>query len=192
MGEKAVTTMDAMFKKLGIASHTGKKITEFAEHEVVLEDGTRLSADLIMFIAAGDGHAVIKDSDLPQNEAGFVTTEPSCEVKGHPWLYAIGDTAELIGPDWKAKQGHIAEIMARTAVADRDRKLTGHGERASYVDDGSVLCVMDMGNGAGFVYRDDKRAVFLPMPIVGHWLKKSWGKYYELRKLGKVPRIPGA
>jgi sulfide:quinone oxidoreductase len=50
---------------------------------------------------------------------------------------------------------------------------------------------MDMGNGAGFVYRDEKRSVFLPMPIVGHWLKKSWGKYYRLRKLGKVPRLPG-
>jgi len=31
----------------------------------------------------------------------------------------------------------------------------------------------------------------VPLPVVGHWLKKSWGVYYRLRKLGKVPRIPG-
>ena len=190
MGEKAVRAMDKMFRSLGIRSFTGKKITEFVDGEVILEDGTRIEADLFMFIAAGDGHAVIKASDLPQNEAGFVATHPTCEVKGYPWMYAVGDVAALEGPDWKAKQGHIAEVMARTAADDIGRKISGRGEPGSYVDDVCILCVMDMGNGAGFVYRNEKRALFIPMPIVGHWLKRGWGRYYELRKLGKVPRIP--
>ncbi len=191
MGEKAVRAMDKMFRSLQIRSFTGKKITEFADGAVTLEDGTRIEADLFMFIAAGDGHAVVKASDLPQNDAGFVVTHPTCEAKGHPWLYAIGDVAALEGPDWKAKQGHIAEVMARTAADDIARKVSGRGEPGSYVDDVCILCVMDMGNGAGFVFRNEKRALFIPMPIVGHWLKRSWGRYYELRKLGKVPRIPG-
>ena len=191
MGEKAVRTMDKMFKSLGIRSFTGKKIVGFEEGAVTLEDGTRIEADLFMFIAAGDGHGVVKASDLPLNEAGFVSTNGACEVQGHPWLYAIGDVAALEGPEWKAKQGHIAEVMARTAAEDIERKIAGHGDQVSYVDEVCILCVMDMGNGAGFIYRDDKRALFIPMPIVGHWLKKSWGVYYRLRKLGKVPRIPG-
>ena len=106
-------------------------------------------------------------------------------------MYAVGDVAALEGPDWKAKQGHIAEVMARIAADDIARKETGQGESESYVDDLSILCVMDMGNGAGFIYRDDRRAFFLPMPVVGHWLKQGWGRYFELRKLGKIPRIPG-
>ena len=191
MGEKAVTTMDSMFASLGIRSYTGKKITGFEEGAVTLEDGTRIEADLFMFIAAGDGHAVVKASDLPLSEAGFVETNGACEVKGHPWLYAVGDVAALEGPDWKAKQGHIAEVMARTAAEDIERKITGRGEQPSYVEDVCILCVMDMGNGAGLVYRDDKKAWFIPMPIVGHWLKKGWGTYYRLRKLGKIPRLPG-
>lgn len=72
MGEKAVRAMDRMLGSLGIRSHTGKKISEFVEGAVVLEDGTRIEADLVMFIPAGDGHGVIKSSDLPQSEAGFV------------------------------------------------------------------------------------------------------------------------
>jgi sulfide:quinone oxidoreductase len=183
--------MDRMFDSTGIRSYTDKKIAEFAEDAVVFEDGSRLEADLIMFIAAGDGHAVIKSSDLPQNEAGFVSVLPSCEVQGHPWLYAVGDVAALQGADWKAKQGHIAEVMARITADDIARKETGEGQSGSYVDELSILCVMDMGDGAGFVYRDDKRAFFLPMPVVGHWLKQGWGRYYKLSKLGKIPRIPG-
>jgi sulfide:quinone oxidoreductase len=191
MGEKAVRTMDKMFRSLGIRSYTGKKITEFVDGAVTLEDGTQIKADLFMFIAAGDGHAVIKASDLPQNEAGFVVTNAACEAKGYPWLYAVGDVAALEGPDWKAKQGHIAEVMARAAAEDIARKVSGRGRPGDYVDKVCILCVMDMGNGAGFVYRNDKRALFIPLPVVGHWLKQGWGKYYELRKLGKVPRIPG-
>jgi len=191
MGEKAVAMMDRMFDDTGIRSYTGKKIKQFDEGGVVFEDDSRLDADLIMFIAAGDGHAVVKASDLPQNDAGFISISPSCEVKGHPWLYAVGDAAALEGPDWKAKQGHIAEVMARIAANDIARKETGEGQSGSYVDELSILCVMDMGNGAGFIYRDDRRALFVPMPIVGHWLKRSWGRYFELRKLGKIPRIPG-
>lgn len=191
MGKKAVAMMDRTLDSSGIRSHTGKKIGEFVEGGVVFEDGSQLGADLIMFIAAGDGHAVIKSSDLPQNDSGFISVLPSCEVRGHPWLYAVGDVAALEGPEWKAKQGHVAEVMARIAANDIARKEGGLGQAESYVDDLCILCVMDMGNGAGFVYRDDRRALFLPMPIVGHWLKRGWGRYFELRKLGRIPRIPG-
>jgi sulfide:quinone oxidoreductase len=191
MGEKAVDMMDRMFDDTGIRAYTGKKIKAFEEGGVVFEDDSRLEADLTMFIAAGDGHAVVKASDLPTNEAGFISISPSCEVQGSPWMYAVGDVAALEGADWKAKQGHIAEVMARIAAGDIARKETGEGQSGNYVDELSILCVMDMGNGAGFIYRDDSRAVFLPMPVVGHWLKQSWGSYFKLRKLGKIPRLPG-
>jgi len=191
MGEKTVEMMDSMLASLDIEQRVGRKIVEFDEKGVVFEDGSRVDADLTMFIAAGDGHPLVKESDLPQNEAGFITVLPTCEVEGHPWLYAVGDAAALEGPDWKAKQGHIAELMARVTADDIHRKETGKGKPGSYIDHLCILCVMDMGNGAGFVYRNDERTLFLPMPVVGHWVKKSWGRYFELTKLKKMPRIPG-
>lgn len=191
MGEKAAATMDRMFGSLGIQQRTGKKIAEFDAEGVVFEDGSRLDADLIMFIAAADGHSVIKSSDLPQNEAGFVRVTPSCEVLGHPWLYAVGDVAALEGPEWKAKQGHIAELMSRVAAKDIVRKETGRGKSESYIDHLCIMCLLDTGNGGSLVYRDSKHAVLVPMPVVGHWLKKSWGRYFKLVKLGKIPHIPG-
>ena len=55
----------------------------------------------------------------------------------------------------------------------------------------NIRCVMDSGDGAAFVYRDEKRAFMLPMPFIGHWLKKGWGVYCRYSKLGRIPRIPG-
>lgn len=192
MGNKALKMMEMLFKRNRFASRYGKKIARFEENQIVFEDESVLESDLTMFIPAGDGQPLIKESDLPQNKAGFIKINDFCEVDGVEGWYAIGDAAALEGPEWKAKQGHIAEVMARNAAhnAAIDQGLKT-GEKKGYKDHLNILCVMDMGNGAGFVYRDHKTAKLIPMPIVGHWMKILWGWYYKLSKMGYIPRIPG-
>jgi len=192
MGTKALSLMEMMFKRNRFGSRYGKKITRFEENGVIFEDESFLESDLTMFIPAGDGLAFIKESDLPQNSAGFIRINDYCEIEGVERWYAIGDAAALEGPDWKAKQGHIAEVMARNAAHNSAIALgLKSGEKKGYKEHLNILCVMDMGNGAGFVYRDDKKAYLIPMPIVGHWMKIAWGWYYKLSKMGYIPRIPG-
>jgi sulfide:quinone oxidoreductase len=194
MGKQALGMMDKMFSRLNIQKHFGKKIKRFEKDGVVFADESKLESDLTMFIPAGDGHQVVKESDLPTNDAGFVTINDYCEVPftdGPDNVYAIGDSAALEGPDWRAKQGHIAEVMAKNAAFNIIARDHGLIERKGYKEHLNILCVMDTGDGAGFVFRDDKKAFMLPMPLIGHWLKKGWGAYCRLSKLGKIPRIPG-
>lgn len=192
MGEKALAMMGNMFKRDRIATKFGQKITGFEANGIRFEDESFLEADLTMFIPAGDGHSVIKSSDLPQNEAGFIRINDYCQIEGIDGWYAIGDVAALRGPDWKAKQGHIAEIMARNSAHNSAIALgLKQGKLKGYQEHLTILCVMDMGNGAGFVYRNELKAMLIPMPIVGHWMKIAWGWYYKWSKLKLIPRIPG-
>jgi sulfide:quinone oxidoreductase len=191
MGESALKMMDKMFDKLKIAKHFGKKITNFQADGIEFEDGSKLASDLIMFIAAGAGHSIFQNSDLPLSEAGFVKIDDNCLVHETQNVYAIGDSAALEGPDWVAKQGHIAELMARNTVFNIYNSEIGKPERKEYQAHLNIICVMDMGNGAAFVFRNSKRAFLIPMPIIGHWMKLGWGKYAAWTKLGKFPRIPG-
>jgi len=195
MGPQALKMMDVMFDKFGIKQHFGKKIKRFEKDGIVFEDNSNLEADFTMFIPAGDGHKVIKTSDLLTNEAGFIKTDDySCVLNEDGSLsniYAIGDVASLEGYDWRAKQGHVAEVMAKNTahnISQRDKSQT---DFKGYHEHLNILCVMDSGDGAAFVYRDEKRAFMLPLPVVGHWLKKGWGVYCRNSKLGKIPRIPG-
>ncbi|HEX5330910.1 NAD(P)/FAD-dependent oxidoreductase [Sulfuricurvum sp.] len=192
MGPKALSMMEMMFKRNRFATRYGKKIKRFETDGVVFEDDSRLESDLTMFIPAGDAQPFIKASDLPLNNAGFIKINAFCEIEGVEAWYAIGDAAALEGPDWKAKQGHIAEIMARN-VAHNSAVNMGmkSEEKKSYQEHLNILCVMDMGDGAGFVLRNDKKALLIPLPIIGHWLKMGWGWYYKLSKMGYIPRIPG-
>ncbi len=194
MGKQALSMMDTMFKKQNIHKYLGKKIKQFEEDGIRFEDDSKLESDFTMFIPAGAGHEVVTASDLPTNEAGFVTVNDYCEVtidNAISNVYAIGDTAALEGPDWRAKQGHVAEVMAKNVAFNIQERDRGSDERKGYQEHLNILCVMDTGNGAGFVYRDDKKAFMLPMPVVGHMMKKGWGWYCRNTKLGKIPRLPG-
>jgi len=191
MGKGALAMMKVMFDKYHIDRRYGKKIAGFENKSVVFEDGSRLDADVILFIPASSGHNVLQDSDLPVSEAGFIKIDDHCMVAGFPGVYAIGDIAALEGPDWIAKQGHVAELMGRNAAFNILQAEKGTDKRKGYQEKLNILCVMDTGNGAAFVFRNSGRAFTIPMPIVGHWMKKGWGTYSRLTKIGKFPRLPG-
>jgi len=192
MGKKAVAAIQDMFRKLSIGMRFGKKIAAFEEGgTVVFEDGARLESDLTVFIPAHDGHPVLKKSDLPLNEGGFVKIDPGCGVVGFPGMHAIGDSAALEGPEWRAKQGHLAEVMARVAAENVAAEVAGRAERQSYLPHVAITCLLDMGNGAAYVHRDSKKEQMVPLPVVGHWMKKGWGAYFKLSKKKIVPRLPG-
>jgi len=189
MGDKALVMMDKMFKMTNIHKKVGSKITSFEADGINFEDGTKIESDLTMFISAGTGHDIVAQSGLPLSEAGFVVTNEYNEVEGFEGIYVIGDSVALMGPDWKAKQGHVAEVMAQNVAYNIFQHQQRIDSKKGYMEHINILCVMDTGNGAAFVYRSDKGGKMIPLPVIGHWMKKGWGWYCKKTKLGKMPRI---
>jgi sulfide:quinone oxidoreductase len=191
MGKGALPMLNKLFDRYKIEKRFGKKITGFEPKSVVFEDESKLDADLILFIPASAGHSVLQSSDLPLTEAGFIRIDNFCQVRGIPDVYAIGDIAAIEGPEWIAKQGHIAELMGQNAVHNIIESENGTTNKKGYQEHLNILCVMDTGDGAAFVFRNSTKSFLIPMPIVGHWMKKGWGMYSKLTKVGKFPRLPG-
>jgi sulfide:quinone oxidoreductase len=195
MGPKALKTLNIFLNNLNIKRHIGKSIKRFEEGSIIFEDDSKLESDFTIFTPAGDGHDLVRNSDLPTNEAGFITIDDFCQVKLQDSnessnIYAIGDIAALDGAPWRAKQGHVAEVMARNVAFNIVQKDNNKDEFKGYREHINILCVMDTGDGASLIYRDDSKDFIIPLPVVGHWLKKGWGIYYKLSKLNKIPRIP--
>jgi len=191
MGKGALPMLNKLFDRYKIEKRFGKKITGFEPKSVVFEDESKLEADLILFIPASAGHSVLQSSDLPLTEAGFIQIDNFCQVRGLRDVYAIGDIAAIEGPEWIAKQGHIAELMGQNAAHNIIESEKGTTNKKGYQEHLNILCVMDTGDGAAFVFRNSKKSFLIPMPIVGHWMKKGWGTYSKLTKVGKFPRLPG-
>ena len=191
MGDKALVMMEKMFKMTNIHTQVGVKIASFEEDGIAFEDGSKINSDLTMFISAGTGHSILMESGLPLSDAGFVVTNVYNEIEGFEGIYAIGDAVSLLGPEWRAKQGHVAEVMAKNVAYNIFQHQQNIDSKQSYEEHLNILCVMDTGNGAAFVYRSNKGGHMIPLPVIGHWMKKGWGWYCRNSKLGKIPRIPG-
>jgi len=168
MGKNALPMLNKMFDQYKIEKRFGKKITGFEPGSVVFEDESKLEADLTLFIPASTGHHVLQASDLPLTEAGFVQIDTDCQVRGFPDVFAIGDISAMEGPEWIAKQGHVAELMGRIAAHNIISVETGSSSKKHYHESPNILCVMDTGNGAAFVFRNAKKSFIIPMPILGH------------------------
>lgn len=192
LGDRATKEFIKFFSKLKISTHFGKQVKRFNKDSIVLEDDSEVVSDFTMFIPGRCGPEILKKSDLPLSESGFIKINSFCQVEGYENIFAIGDIASLDGPDWRIKQGHIAEVMARNAAFNIFSIENNSDARRSYLEQLNLIFMVDMGDSASLVYRDSKRDFILPMPVVGHWLKKGWGRYYRLSRLGKIPRIPGA
>ena len=184
MGKGALPMLNKMFGQYNIEKRFGKKITEFEPGAVVFEDGSKLESDLTLFIPASAGHHVLEASDLPLTEAGFIKIDTNCQVQGIQNVYAIGDISAMEGPEWIAKQGHVAELMGRVAAHNILVAETGTGTKKHYHESPNILCVMDTGNGAAFVFRNTKTSFIIPMPFFGHWMKRGWGTYAKITKVG--------
>lgn len=191
MGKNAFPMLNKMFERYQIEKRFGKKITGFEPGAVQFEENAKLDSDLILFIPASSGHSVLQSSDLPLTDAGFIPIDNFCQVRGNPDVYAIGDIAAMEGPEWIAKQGHVAELMGRNAAFNILETEKGTAKRKGYQESLNIMCVMDTGDGAAFVFRNSKKSFLIPMPILGHWMKKGWGTYSKLTKVGKFPRLPG-
>jgi len=194
LGEKNAERLFKFFDKLGIEYKVGVKIKEFQEDGILFEDGEKLQTDLTIFTPALSGHPLYKsDPTLPLNEAGFIKIdERGAVLNSEGRIWAVGDAAAIEGPPWIAKQGHLAEVMGRIVARNLKALVEGKSDFESYKKHLHIVCLMDMGPWGGiFFARTPKRIVMLPLPKVGHWLKKLWGWYYKASKLKKIPRIPG-
>jgi sulfide:quinone oxidoreductase len=188
LGAGGLAQLQQLFQERGITTVTGKKIKEFTSSGVTFEDDTQVVTDLTVFTPGMTGTPILKQSDLPLTVAGFVTVSDTAQVNGFENCYAIGDSSYFEGPDWRARQGHLAEVMARTAAENIARQERREAASASFREEINLLCIMDTGKEGVFVYRDENREM-ARRGAWARWAKLAWEKYYKLNKLGKVPRV---
>lgn len=185
MGKSGLRMLDVMLEKKNIEKQVGKKILGFEANGISIEDDIFIESDLTLFIPASNGLSIFQNTNLPLNEAGFIKIDNHCKVEGFENIYAVGDVAAMEGPEWKAKQGHMAVIMGKNAAYNIQQSIDGNSSRKGYQSHINIICVMDTGNGAAYVYRKGEKDYVIPLPIVGHWMKKAWGWHYKLtRTLG--------
>jgi len=168
----------------------GIKIREYVKDGIIFDDNSKLKSDLTIITPGINGHPLLRNSDIPINESGFVKIKPNCQVTEFPNVFAVGDCADMLGvPKWYVRQGHNAVTMAKCAAYNIHAIEAGIEKQRHYTDHLWLGGFLDDGSGAAFLYKTDSRCIIVPLPILGHWIKKGWALYWKLSRLNKIPTI---
>ncbi len=170
LGPRAVKGLLAKMKKHDVDLRLGKKIAAFAADHVQLEGGERFSTDLTLFIPGMCGRKWFADTGLELSEGGFFKADGSCRVAGGERVYVAGDAGSFPGPEWRAKQAHMAELQARTAATNLYAELKGRPAADTFRTE--LICIVDTLDTGMLVSRFNRFSLLLPPMRPLHWTKR--------------------
>jgi NADH dehydrogenase FAD-containing subunit len=142
-GPRLDRLVEEQFEIRDIAGRRELNVAGIEPGLAVFSNGERTPFDLLIsfppYVAAS------AFPGLPMDERGFLRTEPhTCQVTGHPEIYAIGD-----GADFPIKQAHIALLQADAAAEHVASTMLGTTPRFGF--EPVTRAVIDRFDTATFV-----------------------------------------
>lgn len=109
-------------ERRGISVYLGTRVNSMAGGHVELDDGTTFDSDTIIWTAGVKANPVLRNTDLPLDDRGRLTCEPTMQVRGLPHVWAAGDCAAI--PDLaRAAEDPDAMCVPNAQHAIRQSKL---------------------------------------------------------------------
>ena len=96
---------DYAFKVLtrkGVDLHLDTKVTEVTPQGVTLGDGSQIATRCVVWGGGIAAPGLAAAAGVPQGHGGRIEVQPDLTVEGFPRVYAIGDVANIPGPDGAA------------------------------------------------------------------------------------------
>jgi len=122
----------------------GTSVREVAADHVILDDGSRLAAETVIWCAGIAPNPALAGLGLPTDDRGWVLCEPDLRVSGLQHVWAIGDCAVNPGPDERPYPATAqAAVQQGRAVADNlVRVLRGRQpEPCRFKDRGTLVAL---------------------------------------------------
>jgi NADH dehydrogenase len=88
-----------MLGRKGVRLHLGVAVTEVGPGHVTLGDGTTIRTRCVVWGGGIEAPPVVVHDDLPRGRGGRIEVQPDLTVGGLEGVYAVGDIANIPGPD---------------------------------------------------------------------------------------------
>jgi NADH dehydrogenase len=132
----------------GVILRLATGVTEIADDRVTLSDGTQILTRTVVWAGGIQAPELAAKMGLPQGRGGRLTVEPDLSVDGFPGVYAIGDLANIPGPDDHdlPQLGSVALQAGRCAAQNIVADIEGKPRRPFHYKDKGIMAMI--GDGA--------------------------------------------
>lgn len=175
LGDKVPDAVMKMMAKKNIQTRLGHKMKAFEPNKVITE-GDEFEADLILFMPGMTGPAWSQNSEIAKSEGGLIKANEFCQVDGLEKTYVAGDSGSYPGPDWQAKQAHMADLQAEAAAHNLVAEMQGQTNFKTFKHE--LLCIIDTLSHGVLIKRTEKGTLMLPPCRLMHLAKRFFEHLY--------------
>ncbi|NIO16980.1 MAG: FAD-dependent oxidoreductase [Deltaproteobacteria bacterium] len=124
--------------KLGVSVRTGLQVTRVTKEGVLLQDGSSIDSETVIWTAGITGSPFLEQWGLPADEHGRAAVYPTLQLPGHPEVYVVGDLLEKPHP----MLAPVAIQQGTAAAENIGRQLRGEKPVPfSYRDRGTMVVI---------------------------------------------------
>jgi NADH:ubiquinone reductase (H+-translocating) len=140
-----------LLRDAGVAIIHGVNVRAVEDHRVSLEDGTVLSAEVVVWCAGLEAPPIVRELPVPHGKGGRIAVSATLEIPGHPGVFAVGDVVEFQDPaTGLLVPGTAQAALAEARTAARNLVARSEGRRPmepfQYRERGAIVAV---GRGRG-------------------------------------------
>ena len=131
----------------GVRLHLGVAVTEIGPGHVSLADGSTIRTRCVVWGGGIQAPAVTATGDLPRGRGGRIEVQPDLTVANTPGVYAIGDNANIAGPDGQAypQLGSVALQSGTWAAENILADAAGKPRKPFHYHDKGIMAMIGRG-----------------------------------------------
>jgi NADH dehydrogenase len=154
----------------GVHLHLGVAVTEIGAGHVTLGDGSTIATRCVIWGGGIMAPDVARAEALPHGHGGRVEASPDLTVEGAEGVYAVGDMANIAGPDGRAlpQLGSVALQSGVWAAENILAGLDGRPRRPFAYRDKGIMAMI--GRGAALAEVGPRRRELHGLPAFLAWL----------------------
>lgn len=181
--KKAQTLAAASLDEQGIIVRSGCEVTAIAQTQIHLQGagGQEVLQTDCCVIATGASPAKwLADTGLAMDEQGFLQVTRTLQSASHPWVFAAGDIASIIGHP-RPKSGVYA-VRQGLPLAKNLRRFALGKRLLAYRPQKQALALLSMGDGSAIASRGR-------FALQGRWVAR-WKDMIDRAFVNKYSKLP--
>ncbi len=142
--ERSHTYAQTKLTNAGVELRLQSGVAAVYDDRVELTDGSVIETRTVIWAGGESASAVLGSAGLPTGRGGRVSVKRDLSVEGLPQVYAIGDAANIPGPDGSIlpQLGSVAQQAGRWAAENILRQLRGDPAAAFRYKDKGIMAMI--------------------------------------------------
>jgi NADH:ubiquinone reductase (H+-translocating) len=168
--DKAHAYVEKVLTRKDVHLHLGVAVTEVGVGHVTLGDGSKIATRCVIWGGGIMAPEVARADSLPHGHGGRVEASADLTVEGAEGVYAVGDVANIPGPDGRAlpQLGSVALQSGVCAAENILAGLDGGPRRPFRYRDKGIMAMI--GRGAALAEVGPRRRELHGLPAFLAWL----------------------